>query len=306
MPSVRQLEYLVHLSDLGHFRRAAERAGVSQPTLSAQLAALEEKLNVQLVERSRSRVILTPAGQAIEQVARTILQNVTRIREIAASEGDAFSTTIRLGLPTTIGPYLLPSLVPQMHRAHPDLKLHVREEVPEKLPRSLDEGRHDIIIAPLPVEAKEFESVALYREPLLLALPLDHPLAAKEKILPADLRKQPVLTLETGHQLREQVEVMCESFGATLRTEFEGTSLETLRQMVAMGMGVAFLPGLYTSVALKNDRSIKTVPISGRAINRSISMFWRRTSTRSSAYKQLAGEIRNIVRRRIGALQVLD
>ena len=204
---------------------------------------------------------------------------------------------IRLGLPPTIGPYLLPRLLPKLHKTYPDLKLYVREEVPQTLPASLEEGGHDVVIMPVPVRGGDLESVSLFREPLYLTVPADSPLADKEPVERADLRGQSILTLETGHQLREQVEAICEEFGAELMSNFEGTSLDTLRQMVGMGMGLSFLPGLYVHASLGRDGSVKSKELKGRALYRTVGMVWRKTSARKAEFETLAGHLRDAVKR---------
>lgn len=297
MPSLRQLEYLIALSETHHFRRAAEQVGVSQPTLSAQLATLEESLGAQLVERSRSRVLLTPLGQEVVQLARRVLRDTQEMRDVCSVQGGYFAGTIRLGLPSTIGPYLLPRLVPRVHKAYPHLKLYMREEVPHVLPPRLQDGHHDVIVTPLPVHGDELHSIPLFREPLYLAVPADSALTKFEKLERKELEGQAVLTLESGHHLREQVEAICQEFGAELLSNFEGTSLDTLRQMVGMGMGVSFLPGLYVHSALSKDKSIKILELKGRAIYRTVGMLWRKTSARSSEFEQLADDIRDTVKR---------
>lgn len=305
MPSLRQLEYLVAIAETLHFRRAAEMLGVSQPTLSAQLSTLEERLGVQLVERSRSRVMLTPVGMDICKTARRIGRGVQEIRDIAAGQRGLLAGTVRLGLPPTIGPYLLPRLVPQLHKIYPDLKLHVREEVPQTLPASLEEGRHDVVIMPIPIRSSELHSLPLFREPLFLVAPASSSLTRHEKIERKDLRGQSILTLETGHQLREQVDAICEEFGAHLLSNFEGTSLDTLRQMVGMEMGLSFLPGLYVKTALNNDKSVKAMELKGRALYRTIGIVWRNSSARQAEFKGLVDHIKNAVKRGFPVFQVL-
>ncbi len=297
MPSLRQLEYLVALSETRHFRRAAEKVGVSQPTLSAQLRALEDRLGVQLVERSRGGVIFTVIGESVLGLARRILRDVQEIRDTTVSHGTEFGGTIRLGLPPTIGPYLLPRMLPQLHKAYPDFKLYVREDVPQELPGALQAGRHDVLITPLPVRGEELHSVPVFREPLFIALPADHPLAGEEAIDRSDLTGQSILTLEAGHQLHEQVEAICEEFGARLLFDFAGTSLDTLRQMVGMGMGLSFLPGLYVRSVLERDPGVKALPIRGRSLSRTVGMVWRKTSARGAEFRRLADYVRQTVER---------
>ena len=297
MPSLRQIEYLVALYETRHFRRAAEQVGVSQPTLSAQLKTMEARLGAQLVERNRSGVVFTPLGERLMDNARRILREVQEIRETALSYGQDFGGTIRLGLPPTIGPHLLPRILPDLHSAYPDLRLYVREDIPQRLPRALQDGRFDVLITPLPVRGQDLESLPVFREPLFIAMAADHPLAGKTELERDDLSGQSILTLEAGHQLHEQAEAMCEEFGARLMFDFEGTSLDTLRHMVAMGTGLSFLPGLYVHSVLKRDEAVKALQIRARAIHRTIGLVWRRTSALSSQYRKLADNVREAVER---------
>ncbi|MFZ4809139.1 MAG: LysR substrate-binding domain-containing protein [Hyphomicrobiaceae bacterium] len=288
MPNIRQLEYLVAIADTLHFRRAAERCNTTQPTLSEQLKSLEDKLGVLLVERSRSRVVMSPVGLQIVEVARRVLVELAEIRALAISGGRELSGLLRLGLPPTIGPYLLPHVLPALHKSHPDLKLYIRESPPSALPGALEDGALDVIITMLPVQGADFESTFLFREPLLLAVGDDHPFARLSVVERASLVGQDVLTLGRGHQLHDAVQSLCLELGATLRYEFEGTSLDTLREMVMMGLGVTFLPGLYARREIIGDPHIKLLTIRGRAIHRTVGMVWRKTSAHQASYIRLA------------------
>ncbi len=306
MPTVRQLEYLVALDEHRHFRRAAERCHVSQPTLSAQLAALEEKLDVQLVERQRTGIVLTDIGRQVLEIARRILNDVEEIRDLSASHGVGLGGVVRLGMAPTVGPYLLPRMIPDLHKTYPALKIYAREELPLSLPASLEDGRHDLIIAPLPVRQADIESEPLFREPLFLALPSDHPLAARKRIDRKDLVGAEVLALETGHQLHEQVEYLCDEVGARLLTDYEGTSLDTLREMVGMGMGISFLPGLYVRAQLKDEREIRIVELGGRRIYRTIGLAWRKTSARKAHFREFGNRFRDTVKRHFPEFTILS
>jgi LysR family hydrogen peroxide-inducible transcriptional activator len=173
----------------------------------------------------------------------------------------------------------------------------MREEVPHALPARLQDGHHDVIVMPLPVQGDDLRGISLFREPLYLAVPADSRLAKLEYLERRDLKGQAILTLESGHHLREQVEAICDEFGGELLSNFEGTSLDTLRQMVGMGMGVSFLPGLYVHSVLGKDKSVKVMELKGRAMYRTIGMLWRKTSARSAEFEQLADDIRETVRR---------
>lgn len=292
MPTLRQLEYLVELSRERHFRRAAEKLGVSQPTLSAQLRTLEERLGAQLIERNRTQALITPAGQQIVEIARRMLRDHQEIYDVAKTSGDALGGLIRLGVPSTIGPNLLPLILPELHRLHPDLTLHVREDVPRNLPEALANGTHDVLLVPLPVRGAHLVTQPIFREPLKVAMAEDHPLAARPSLTRGDLRDQRVLTLEQGHQLQEQVVAICEEFGADLAFDLEGTSLDTLSQMVATGAGITFLPGLYVERTVNADSGLMIRDLEGRALSRTIGAVWRETSTRGDDFALLITFIR--------------
>lgn len=288
MPNLRQLEYLIAVADTLHFRRAAERTNTTQPTISEQLKALEDRLGTQLVERSRSRVMITPLGAQIVDVARRIQRDVAEIQGLASSGGRELAGLLRLGLPPTIGPYLLPHVMPKLHAAYPDLRLYIKEELPSLLPVSLQDGTLDAIITLLPVRSNDLETTDLFREPLLLVVAHDHPLAKLGKVTQQDLAGQDMLTLGPGHQLHDLVKTLGQEFGARIRLDYEGTSLDTLREMVIMGLGIAFLPGLYVRREIADDPNLKTLPVVGRAIHRSIGMVWRKSSAKQGDYKKLA------------------
>ncbi|MFN3746301.1 MAG: LysR substrate-binding domain-containing protein [Hyphomicrobiaceae bacterium] len=296
MPNLRQLEYLVALADTRHFRRAAERCATTQPTLSEQLKALERRLGATLIERTRARVMPTPLGAQVIEIARRMLADAREIEMLAASGGSELSGVVRLGLPPTIGPYLLPAVIPEMHRAFPALKFYVREELPSALPAALAEGRHDLVLTLLPVTEGQLVTVPLFREPLFLAVARAHPLARLKTARRADLAGQDVLTLGKGHQLHEAVNALCEGLGARLRLDYEGTSLDTLREMVAMGLGVTFLPGLYVRAIAERDTSLRILPLADRSLYRRVGLVWRRTSPWQDRYRELADLLRAQVR----------
>ena len=295
MPSIRQLEYLVAVAETLHFRRAAERCNTTQPTLSEQVKALEDRLGAQLVERDRTRVVLTPVGAQIVQIARRVLGDIAELRSVAQTGGRELAGLLRLGLPPTIGPYLLPHVLPGLHADYPDLRLFIREALPSQLPGALEDGSLDIIITMLPLRQEDFASVQLFREPLMLAVATDHPFAARGQIERQDLAGQDVLALGPGHQLHDVVQSLCQEFGARLRHDFAGTSLDTLREMVVMGLGVTFLPGLYVRREIVTDPSLRLVEIKGRLHSRTVGMAWRRTSARQDSYAKLAAFFQNAI-----------
>ena len=297
MPTLRQLEYLVAVADTLHFHRAAAKVHASQPTLSSQLKVLENRLGVELVERSRRRVVLTPLGTEVAAIARRALRDVAEIRNLISANRGELSGIIRLGLPATKGPWFLPRVIPDLHRTFPNLKLHVREDLPRSLVNDLQEGVHDVIIVPIPVTGPQLQSVAIYREPLYVAVSTDHPFARTNRIRRSALKGQSVLVLGPGHQLHELAIALCRELGAKVLLDYEGTSLDTLREMVGMGLGITFLPGLYVRTALAAHPHIKVLELQGRPIHRTIGLVWRKASVRHSNYRRLGLLFSEVIRR---------
>ncbi len=293
--TLRQLRYLIALGETQHFRKAAERCHITQPSLSAQLQTMEEILGVQLVERSRSGVALTPVGREVASRARTILDSVQGIVDFTAGAQHGLVGTIRLGAKSTLGPYLLPHVVAKLHRNHPELNLYVRDGAPRELEHELVDGLHDIIIAQLPMIGSELVVERLFREPLYLALASDHPLAKETSVSPKDLRELKVLSLSPQYHLHDQIIALCKDFGATLSRDYEGTSLDALRQMVGMGMGVTFLPALYVKSEIHARSEVVVKPITGKRITRSVGLVWRKSGGRNVAYIRVADAIRDVV-----------
>ena len=295
MPTLRQLEYLVALSETRHFSRAAERVHVTQPTLSEQLRALEQRLGVQLVERSRSAVVVTPIGTEVVEIGRRMLRDAHRIRDLTSNIGQGLGGVIRIGLPSTIGPYLLPRVVPNLHARYPKLKLHIREDLPHALPRGLAEGLHDVIVAPLPIAHHGFREATLFEEPLYLAVPLDHELARAKQVTSHDLSGIDLLVLGPGHQLHDMAVNLAAEVGANLRFDYEGTSLDTLREMMATGLGVSILPALYVRAVLRNDTRFRIFSIADRNLKRTIAMYWRNSKSSQTSFERLATLFREAV-----------
>jgi LysR family hydrogen peroxide-inducible transcriptional activator len=295
MPTLRQLEYLVAVADTLHFRRAAERVNTTQPTLSEQLKALEDRLGTQLVERNRARVVLTPVGLEIVGVARRILRDAGDIRSIAQAHSGSLSGVIRLGASPTIGAYMLSRMLPAFHQQFPRLKMHVREDAPQRLMRGLDEGTYDLVIAPQPLRGTDFEVETIFREAILVAVASDHPLASKQTWQRRDLVGLEVLTLGAGYHLHDLTAEIAREVGARLRHDYEGTSLDTLREMVATGLGITFLPELYVRTVVTRDPLIKTGPVQDLKADRIIAMAWRKTTSRQSMFRQIAELARHAI-----------
>ena len=307
MPTLKQFRYLTALAHTLHFRKAAEQCHVSQPTLSGQLQELEERLGVQLVERSRrSQVVLTPIGETIAERARIVLRDVQDIIDLGKHGQQWLDGTLKLGALPTLGPYLLPHVLPELHESHPGLKLYVREGMPRPLIRNLEEGDLDLLLFPMPIRETDLESTRLFRERLWVIIPSEHPLSAKEQIDRADLRGETVLALEPGHLLYEQVADLCREFGAELSHDFEGTSLDTLRLMVGMGMGLSFMPTVYVLSEVAKDPQVVARPMKSHSPSRIVGLAWRRHSARGAEYQALASIIRGILRSSLQDITVID
>lgn len=305
MPTLQQMRYLVAVANTLHFRRAAETVNVTQPTLSAQLKELELRLGVQLVERGRNRILLTPVGTEIVARARRVLRDVEEIRDLARLSRRPLGDTVKLGVVQSLGSYLLPLLVPDLHESHPALRFYVREALPDTLVDQLESGALDLLFYPLPLERKELVIEPIFHEPLRVVVPHDHPLAAKDSIDRTDLRGETLLTLEPGHRLYDQVRSLSDEFRAKLSHDFEGTSLDTLRQMVAMGMGISLLPALYIRSEVARERLVTDRPVSGTEPSRLIGMVWRKGSARDSEFRDLAQIVAGILSARAPEITVV-
>ena len=296
MPTLQQMRYLTAVADTLHFRRAAESVHVTQPTLSAQLKEMERRLGVQLVERSRSRVILTPIGREIAARARRVLRDVEDIRDLARRT-QPLASTIRTGVVHSLGSYLLPLILRDLHESHPDLKLYVREALPDDLLEQLESGGLDLLFYPLPVDRQDIVTIPLFSEPLRVVMAHEHRLAHLPAIPPGELKGETILTLEPGHRLYDQVRNLSDAFEANLSHDYEGTSLDTLRQMVAMGLGISLLPALYVRSEVARENLVVDRPIKGPEPARLIGMVWRRGTSRHDEFEQLAGIVAGILHR---------
>ena len=309
MPSpqltLRQLECLIAVEQTLHFRRAAELVGMSQPSLTAQIQNLEEAVSAKLVERSRSGVALTPIGREIADRARTVVEGAQSISDIARASKEGLGGTIRLGTSPTLGPYLLPHVVAALHRQYKDLRLYVRESAPRDLEFELAKGVHDIVLAQLPLGGADHRADVLFREPLYLAIASDHPFAKEKHISTSSLRGLEILSLGPQYNLYEQVSSLCQTFGATLSRDYEGTSLDALRQMAGMGMGAAFLPALYVHSEIKARSDVVALPVSGRSITRTIGLVWRKSAGRAEQYQSIAVAIRDVVNKKFTDLTIV-
>ncbi|HEB90661.1 MAG TPA: hydrogen peroxide-inducible genes activator [Deltaproteobacteria bacterium] len=298
-PTLRQIEYFLGVAEAMSFRRAASRLDVSQPTLTHQVLALEEALGIEVFERSRSGTTLTPAGRELLPHARRALEEVQGLVDQAMALSSEPGGTYRLGVTATLGPYLLPHVLPTIHRDHASLRLYVREDAPRDLERGLVSGAYDLILTPLPVDERGLTVSPLLREPLKLVISSEHRLARKKRIGRRDLAGESVLTIEEHHAFHQQIKELCHRLGARVLRDYEGTSLDTLRQMVVMGMGVAFLPALYIRSEIHRPSELRVSKVHGAEIHRTHALAWRRSSPAGQLFRELAREIRRLIESRL-------
>ena len=289
----KQIRYFQAIAEAGSFRRAADRLGVKQPTLTVQIAALEAALATTLFERHRSGVVMTPAARELLPRARRIAEEMKGFTDQAL--GVSGQSTYRLGVTPTLGPYLLPRVLPAVHQRFEDLRLYVREAIPAQLASDLKSAAHDVVLTTLPLQGDELEVIPLFRESLKLALPLEHPLASKGVVSGEDLVGEAVLTIDEQHLYHRQVSALCESLGATVNRDYEGTSLDTLRQMVVMGMGITFLPSLYVAIEIGESDTLRITDVKGVNMNRDHALAWRRRSPARVFFRQLAEAMKAIL-----------
>src|ERR1700744_6744228 len=293
--NLRDLHYLVALAEHRHFGRAAEASFVSQPTLSTQIKKLEDELGVALVERTPRKVLLTETGREIARRARGVISEIDEIKAIAQRTGDPESGSLRLGVFPTLGPYLLPHLVPLVRSRFPRLELLLVEEKTEHVIRMLREGSLDAAVLALPLHEESLHTEFLFEEPFVLAVPDAHPLAQKKNRLKlSDLEDENLLLLEDGHCLRDQALEVCQLAGAGEKTGFRATSLETLRQMVAANVGITLLPMLAIKPPVARTDNVRLLEFAGHPPSRRIALVWRKRSSMGVFLKRFAEVISDL------------
>lgn len=288
LPSLKQLEYLTALADFEHFGKASEACNVTPSTLSAGIRDLEAVIGVSLAERTKRHVLMTPLGVEIAERARMLLRYAEDIMELAAAHKEPLSGDMKLGVIPTIGPFLLPRVLPNLREDYPKLRLYLREEQTEILLDRLHKGELDAALIALPYDIKGFDSVTLFDDPFLFACQRGHDLAKFDVIDHDDLIGQPLLLLEEGHCLRGHAMEACHISENKLKAEFEATSLHTLIQMVAAGLGVTLLPQIAVDAGLLTESAITTVALASNAMPRKIALVWRSSSSRIKEFRLLA------------------
>lgn len=286
--NLRDLRYLVALAELRHFGRAAEACFVSQPTLSTQIKKIEEELGVTLVERAPRKVMLTEAGAEIAQRARVVLNEIEQIRAIARRSLDPEAGSLKLGVFPTLGPYLLPHVVPRLRERFPRMELLLTEEKTELLLQQLHAGRIDAAVLALPLHEDQLHTELLFEEPFVLAVPVDHALAGSTRLSLDDIADERLLLLDEGHCLRDQALDVCHLAGASEKDGFRATSLETLRQMVSAGVGVTLLPLLAVQPPVPRSETLKLLSFTDSRPSRQIALAWRKSSANGEFLHKVA------------------
>lgn len=291
--TLQELRYLVAVAEAGQVARAAERCHVGQPTLSTQLKKLEDTLGVQLFERGPRGLTPTAAGAPIIAQARIVLEETEKLRTLARATQDPMAGPLRLGAIPTLGPYLLPHLLPVIRKRYPQLRLLLSELLTAQLVEAVHAHTLDCALLALPVAHEGLEAMELFREPFEVALPAGHPLARKKHVQPGDLAHECLLLLAEGHCLRDQALDVCGVAKSEAREEVQATSLETLRQMVAAGIGCTLLPQLATQGGARPDkRLIELRPFARPTPTRLIGLLWRARGARAETARQLGELIR--------------
>ncbi len=299
--NLRDLRYLVALADLKHFGRAAEASFVSQPTLSTQVKKLEEELGVPLIERNPRNVLLTDVGEAVVARARLMLREADEIKNIARRAKDPASGAVKIGIFPTLGPYLLPHVVPQIVAKFPKLELMLFEEKTEVILKKLHDGELDAGILALPIHDDTLHCEFLFEEPFVLAVPATNRMAKQKTVKLADLADERLLLLDDGHCLRDQALEVCQIAGAVERSGFRATSLETLRHMVSANVGMTLLPALAVRPPAPTTANVVLIPFTDPQPHRRIAMVWRRTSALTVFLSQLMQSFKNLPK---GALEI--
>src|SRR5215831_19762783 len=291
LPSLRHLRHLIALHDHGHFGRAAEACHVTQSALSASIKDLETVLDVTLVDRARRRVVLTPIGVETAGRARKIVKDVEELVDFTTALREPLSGTLRMGTIPTVGPYLLPRVLPGLREAYSRLKLYLVEDLTDRLIEALHRGQLDVALLALPYDCGAVESLILFEDPFVVGLPRQHQLAEESRIDPKRLWHEDLLLLKDGHCLRDHALAACHLADRRLTEGFEATSLTTLVQMVDNGLGTTLLPSLAVDAGLLLGTNVVMRPLFADEPARKIGLVWRRGTGRRSEFRLFAKEL---------------
>lgn len=293
-PTLRQIEYFVAVADFGAFGAAADALAVSQPNLSKQLSTMEEEMGTRLFERTSRRVALTPAGRAVLSRARRILSDVRDFKALVQDTSSLFAARLLIGVLPSVGAYFMPIANRRLHRLYPGLRLVVREGETRQLLDLLKDGRIDTVIG-TPTNDPEFESVPLFEETLWICAASDDALSAgKGPVALSDLADSPLLSLSEGFRLRDIVDQLAAKAGTHVSRDYEGASLDAVRQMAVMGAGVGVLPSLYALAEAVRDPEFPVRRLDHPDAVHPIALHWRRTSPAAGDFRQLAADLMSV------------
>ena len=288
--TLNELRYIVSVAQELNFRRAAEKSFISQPALSLAIQKLEEELGLQIFERGKSRIAVTPVGEQIVAQAQRVLEEAGRIREIANRGNDQLSGALRVGIIYSVGPYLLPDLIPALKKLAPNMPLEVEENITGNLDVMLRNGKLDVIIIALPFGDPGVVTLPLYDESFEVVVGNDHHWANRRSVKARELSAEKVLLLDSGHCFSNQVAEACPELNRKGAEIQQGTSFETIRNMVASGLGITVLPASANSARYRS-RLLKVIPFASPAPSRRIALAWRKSFPRGQAIEVLAQAI---------------
>lgn len=296
-PTVKQLKYLCAVAEHRHFSKAAKACFVTQSTLSASIQELESQLGAVVFERNNKTVLITPLGERLLQQARKILGDVEDFVSLARANDEPLSGEIRLGVIPTIGPFLLPPILSDLRRSYKKLKLFLKEDLSAPLAQKLQQGQLDLIIIAFPYTLHDVETLNLFKDEFLLCLPPGHQMEKLDKVKQQQLRGESLLLLEEGHCLRDHALEACKLESADTALVYQGTSLHTLVQMVANGLGVTLLPEIAIEGDVLGDTHLQLKHFTTDNVSREIGMAWRKSDPRRGDYLLLAEFIKTHLRR---------
>ncbi len=283
--TLTEMRYIVALARARHFGKAAEACHVSQPTLSVALKKVEGQLGAALFERTASEVRITALGERIVAQARRVLDEAVKLEEIAQSSGDPMSGQLRVGIIYTIAPYLLPQFIPALSREAPNMPLFLKEDFTGNLIPALKAGELDVIVIALPFAEPGLVAQPVYEEPFRVVVPSQHTWAGREAVIGDELDGQNLLLLGQGNCFRDQVLESCPRLNApdALEHSLEGSSLETIRYMVASGAGVGVMPSTAADPLVDREPMVRVLPFAGKQPKRTVGLVWRVTFPRPQA-----------------------
>lgn len=292
LPTLKQLQYLVALKEHGHFGRAADASNVTQSTLSAGIRELETLLGMMLVERTRRVVRFTPLGDRIVERAHRVLREAEELSEMAAAAGTPLAGELRMSVIPTIAPFLLPKILPRLRADRPDLKLFLREETSQAACDNLRHGNVDLVLLALPYACGDVDHASLFDDRIVLAMPADMAATMPATITPSSIDPEQLLLLEDGHCLKDHALAVCNRPELRGSARMLGTSLHTLVQMVAGGLGVTMVPQMAVDAGLLAHTRVVTRPLLSDHDSRAIALVWRRNSPREKEFQLLAEMLR--------------